>query len=317
MFISSGQSLKCRYTKLMGEVKDEVKKKRVSYSQYSTWWKCGHKWYLDNIKGLKKFEGSVNTCFGTAIHEVLQKYIETLYTVGHEAADSIKMFDTFKSSFDIELAKAREEGMKYTEDEYVEFCFDAQDILEEFTESSNRLKNFPSKKYEFIGSELPIELDIKHNVQFVAFIDLVLKEKTTGKYKIIDFKTSSTGWNSYMKEDESKYSQLLLYKAFYSKKFNVPLDKIEVEFFILKRKLYEGVAFPQNRLQLFSPVNTKSHIIESINNFSDFVTECFHPTGKYNEDIKYLKNPGKGKKNCKYCIHKKVNCDAKDEVNTD
>lgn len=217
------------------------------------------------------------------------------------------------TSFNSELEAGRKEGLKYTEDEYTEFCFDAEDILSEFTKPSNRLKHFPSKKYEFIGSELPIEIDIKHNVQFVAYIDLVLREKGTDRYKIIDFKTSSSGWNSYMKEDESKYSQLIIYKAFYSKKFNVPIDDIEIEFLILKRKLFPNVAFPQSRLQSFAPKSNRPAIIYSLNGFTDFVTKCFTPAGEFNLETSHPKVPGKAKKNCKYCPHKNVICDAKED----
>lgn len=288
------------------------KKLRVSFSQYSLWMKCPFRWSLDYIKGLRKFEGSLSTCFGTAIHEVLQKYIEVLYTKSHVEADSMNLYEEFRKSFDSELAKAKDEGMEYSEDEYTEYCFDAEDILSDFSKPSNRLKHFPSKKYEFIGTEFPLEMDIKNNVQFVAFLDLILRDKTTGKYKIIDFKTSSMGWNKHMKEDEAKYSQLILYKAFYSKKLNISLDMIEVEFFILKRKLYEGVSFPQSRLQLYSPNNVKSSVVETVKNFTEFITETFTSDGKYNKDLTYMKNPGKGKKNCRYCPHKNVNCDAKE-----
>lgn len=297
----------------MDESVPVIKKKRVSYSQYATWFRCPRKWAFDYLENLRKFEGSINTCFGTAVHDALQMYLEILYTKGHEEADAIKLFDIFKVAFDRELKEGVENNLKYTEDDYTEFCFDAQDVLGEFTKPSNRLKNFPSKKYEFIGSEVPIEMDIKYNVQFVGFLDVVLRDKSTGKYKIIDFKTSATGWNSYMKEDESKYSQLIIYKAFYSKKLQVPLEDIEVEFFILKRKLYEGVKFPQSRLQLFSPCSNRSAVVESLSGFTTFVEECFVENGSFRTDGTFLKVPGKGKKHCKYCAHKNVVCDAKED----
>lgn len=295
-------------------MESEIKKKRVSYSQYSKWFKCPRSWQLDYIEGLRKYEGSVNTCFGTAMHECLQLYIETLYTKGHVEADSLKLFDVFKTAFDreLELDKTKNK-LQYTEDEYTEFCFDAEDIISEFTKPVNRLKNFPSKKYEFIGAEIPLELDVKNNVTFIAFIDLVLKDKTSGKYKIIDFKTSSSGWNSYMKDDESKYSQLLLYKAFYSKKFEVSLDDIEVEFFILKRKLYENVAYSQSRIQLYEPSHNKSAVVETIKSFTDFIDAGFESNGEFKKSGDFPKVPGKGKKHCRYCPHKKVSCDAKED----
>ena len=71
------------------------KKKRVSYSQFSNWYACRMHWFLDNVKGLKKFEDSINTCFGTAIHEVIQLYIETLYKKGVRDADDYNLHELF------------------------------------------------------------------------------------------------------------------------------------------------------------------------------------------------------------------------------
>ncbi len=289
-----------------------TEKKRVSYSQYSTWFKCPAKWKLDYLEGKRIFEGSINMCFGTAIHDAFQEYIKVLYTDGHVKAESVDLIGIFKKKFDEEL-KSEKNPVKYTEDEYTEFFFDGEDIIKTFLQTSNRMKHFPSKKYEFIGVEIPIELEIKNNIRFVAFLDLVLKDKQTGTYKILDFKTSSTGWNKYMKEDEGKYSQLMLYKAFYSQVYNVPLNMIDVEFFIVKRKLFENVSFPQSRIQNFIPSHTKSAIAKSLNGFTEFVNECFTPEGTYNVAGYFPKNPGKGKKNCRYCAHKGVNCDAKEE----
>ena len=169
-----------------------------------------------------------------------------------------------------------------------------------------------SRKYEFIGVEVPLDVPIKNNVRFIAYVDLILRNKTSGKYKIWDFKTSAMGWNKYQMADESKYSQLLLYKAFYSKQFNVPIDSIDVEFFILKRKLYENVAFPQSRIQIFEPSNNKNSVSKSLVTFTSFIDECFTTEGTYKEDGFYPKVPGKAKKNCKYCTHYKTNCDGKE-----
>ncbi len=158
-----------------------------------------------------------------------------------------------------------------------------------------------------------MDLPIKNNVEFIAYVDLVLKDKETGKYKIYDFKTSSNGWNKYQKEDPAKFSQILLYKAFYAKKFNVDLNHIEVEFFILKRKLYEAVDFPQSRIQIYEPMHNKQAIASTLGDFATFVTECFTIEGDYNVNGSYPKIPGKAKKNCKYCSHHKVNCDGKED----
>jgi hypothetical protein len=311
-----------------------VKKKKVSFSQFQNWYNCRHRWYLDNVMGFKKFEDSVNTCFGTAIHEAIQLYIETLYKKGVKDAAEHDLFEIFKVAFKRELEKAKENNGKgknpdsktpvgfvpfdYTTEQFAEFVCDGTDILNAFLNVTNRLKYFPTGKYEFIAVEDEIVMPIKNNVEFICYIDVVLKEKASGRYRIIDIKTSTTGWNKYQMENPSKTAQILLYKAFFSRKYNVSIDMIDVEFFILKRRLYENYAFPQSRIQTFTPNNNQRAVAGVLNVFSEFVTECFQLDGTFISDPKgYIKTPGKAKKNCKYCPHKKVNCDAKSDVPKD
>jgi hypothetical protein len=285
----------------------EIKKKRVSFSQYSTFLKCPHKWYLDYVKNLRVKDDNINTTFGTAIHHAFQTYLTSLYKEGVGIADSLDVKKLFLDKFNEEIKKVKD----VNEEEFTDFIFDGNDIIDTFCKSANRLKYFPTKDYELVGIEIPLEIPIKNNVEFVGFIDIVLKERDKEYYRIIDFKTSSNGWNSYMKEDVSKLAQLHLYKSVYSKKFNVPLNNIEVEFFIVKRKLYENASFPQSRIQVFKPSAGPTIIKESIKSFVEFLDYGFTQEGNYNEVNEYIKVPGKAKKNCKYCIHYKTNCDGK------
>jgi hypothetical protein len=288
------------------------KRNRVSFSQYSTYLKCPHKFYLDYVKKLRVRDDNVNTTFGTAIHHVLQAYITALYKDSVMAADALDLKSMFYEKFKEESSKIKgENGNGLSEDEFTEFGYDGEDIIEAFTKASNRIKHFPAKEYELVGVELPLEIPLKNNVDFIGFVDVVLKEKNKERYRIIDIKTSSNGWNIYMKEDESKYAQLHLYKSVYSKKFSVPLSDIDVEFFIVKRKLYEQSSYPQSRIQLFVPPHGSVSIKESLDNFRNFLDHSFKPDGSYNESASYSKIPGKSKKNCKYCIHYKKACDGK------
>ena len=287
-------------------------KRRVSFSQFSNWFNCRHRWYLDHVKGLRTFEDSVSTCFGTAMHEVIQLYIETLYRKSAKDADLHDLNDLFRKGFDREL---KDKKVTITDEVLKEYYEDGDNIITAFTNMTNRIKFFPSGKYEFIGIEDEIIMPIKNNVDFICYIDVVLKERATGRYRIIDIKTSTNGWNHYQRDDEAKVSQILLYKAFFSRKYNVPIDMIDVEFFILRRKLWENYAFPQSRIQTFIPKNNQSSVARVLNKFAEFVGECFTSEGKFIEDSKvYIKTPGKGKKNCRYCPHKNVNCDAISDI---
>lgn len=287
-------------------------KKHVSFSQFSTYLSCPKQFYWDKVMGLKEFSDNINTCFGSSIHLVFQLYIKTLYTESLEKAEEIDCKTLFQEAFLNELTT---KNIKYTEEDYNSYLTDGYNIILAFLHTPNRIKYFPAGKYEFIDVELKIDLPVKNNVDFVAYIDLVLKDKESGDVKIIDFKTSSLGWNKWQISDYKKLAQLLLYKALYSKKFNVPLNKIDIEFFIIKRKLYEDVSYPQSRIQTLVPQHNNKIIGEAMKDFIEFLDTCFTPTGNYIiEESTYKQNPGKSRKNCKYCSHAKVRCNQKQEL---
>ena len=103
----------------------------------------------------------------------------------------------------------------------------------------------------------------------------MLLHEPTNLLKIIDLKTSTRGWNKYQKKDKFKTAQLLLYKKFYSKKTGHPIDKIDVEYVILKRKLWENTDFPQKRIQKFSPANGKPSINRVSKQLDEFINGAF------------------------------------------
>ena len=89
---------------------------------------------------------------------------------------------------------------------------------------------------------------------------------------------------------------------FYAKQFNVPIENINIEFLILKRKLYEKSDFPQKRIQRHSPASGRikqKQLTESINKF---ISEAFTDDGQIDENATYLKYPSK--ENCKWCEYK-------------
>lgn len=289
------------------------KKKTVSFSQFSNWFTCPFKWKLDYIDKLKTFEDNLIMSFGTAIHETIQHYLKTMFEQSEAVADALDLNQFFMESL---VKVVQPKNIVYTKEEWDGFLEDGKYLLAEFKDPSNRIRFFPRDKWELLGIETEINETILNNVNLTAKLDLVLKEKQTGNIRIIDFKTSTNGWTNYTKEDFTKTSQLVLYKAVYSKKYNVPISKIDVEFFILKRKLYDAskTKYEQSRLQVFKPSAYQKDVIEVIEEFSKFVKSCFTDDGIHKVDGLYPKNPGKNKKNCKYCNYlKNKKCDGRAE----
>ena len=290
---------------------EEIKKKIVSFSQFSKWFTCPHQWYRDYILKEKTFEDNLFMSFGTAIHETVQEYLRLLYKESEEKAKAMDCILFFTKAFDAQLTL---KSLKYTPEEYTEFIDDGKNILTEFLDPVNRVRFFPKDKYELLAIEEEFNEPIVNNVLLNAHLDIVLRDKATGVIRIIDFKTSNTGWRSYQKEDFTKTSQLVLYKAIYSKKYQIPLHKIQVEFMILKRKLYDNskTNYPQTRLEIFKPPSAQATVMQVIQEFTKFVETCFTKLGVHNTGIDYPKIPGDKKKNCKYCQYlKNGKCDGK------
>jgi hypothetical protein len=280
--------------------------KKVSYSQYSEYKKCPYSWYLSYAKKMKKYSDSIHTVFGTAIHECLQSYINALYTKSALEADQLNLNEQFIKKYDSLIKESK--NLKVSDKEYDEFLNDGKIILEYFTLPSNRIKFFPTKRYEIIGIEYPLDVPLKNgNMKYCGFLDLVLKDKSTGKIKIIDFKTSTRGWNEYQREDKTKLNQLLLYKIFYHKIFGVDLKDIEVEFIILKRKLIENVSFPQSRLQKVVPHSELKSCKDASNDFNEFLKKSFVGGERNQKETDFPRTPGTNRKNCKYCEYSNLN----------
>jgi hypothetical protein len=111
------------------------------------------------------------------------------------------------------------------------------------------------------------------------------------------------GWNKWMKKDENKTQQLLLYKQFYSKQYNHPIDKIEVEYFIVKRKLWENAMYPQKRVQKFSPSSGTVSMNKVAKRLDTFLDLAFDDNGEQiTENI--IATPSK--KACRWCEFRKT-----------
>ena len=283
--------------------------KRISYSQYSQWDICPFKWKLNYVDKLGEYTDSIHTMFGTSMHEVLQTYLTVMYN------DTIKMADALPLK-DMLLTRMKRNYKQIMERNGGEvFC--EQSDMEEFYQhgllildwfKKKRQNYFSKKGYELVGIEVPINYDLPNDIKFIGYIDVLLYDKLRDRYKIIYIKTSTIGWNKYMKADKNKTDQLLLYKQFYGAQHDISLDKIDVEYFIVKRKLYDKVDFPQRRIQTFSPANGKPSINKVNNNLNTFINESFKD-GNYNLSHDFIKRPSK--KNCRFCeFNQTEHCDA-------
>ena len=168
----------------------------------------------------------------------------------------------------------------------------------------HRSDYFTNKGYELVGIEMPLYVQASESNEHVymnGFIDLVLRDIEEDRIIIIDIKTSTKGWNQYAKADKIKTSQLVLYKSYFAKQYGFDEDKIDVKYFIVKRKLIDGFMYPQKRVQEFAPASGRITRKKLTTDIDTFVATCFNADGSYNTTAEYPAIGDKGLKNCKYC----------------
>jgi len=274
---------------------------KVSFSQYSMWSSCPHQYKLNYIDKLGESSSNVHTIFGTAMHETIQHYLSVMYGVSKKQADEInkdkllleKMREAYKSEAD-----KMSEGTPCTQIQLEEFYGDGRRILAWL---DKHMHKFYSKSgFELVGIEIPLNATIKEGVHFIGFIDIVIRDLASNEIIIIDLKTSTMGWNQYQKADKMKNSQILLYKKYYSELFNIPLQKIKVEYQILRRKLPEDSAFPVPHVSKHIPAHGSPSVKKVYDEFMEFINTVFDDGGGF-KDIQFPKVPGAAKKNCKFC----------------
>jgi len=274
--------------------------KNISYSQMSMFRECPKKWSLQYKEGHKQFTSTIHTVFGTALHEAVQHYLTVMYDQSAAAADREDIIEMFEECLREEYKKqyAKNDNQHFsTSQELREFYDDGVTILEYL--KKNRGKYFSKRGWYLAGCEVPIVITPNkryNNVVYQGFLDVVLYHEPTNKFRIIDIKTSTNGWNAKAKKDENKQFQLILYKKFFSEQFNVPLENIDIEFFIVKRKLYENTDYPIPRVQEFKPASGKVKLNKATRALEEFIQRAFDKNG--HADVDHQPTPHK---NCNWC----------------
>jgi hypothetical protein len=284
---------------------------KVSYSQYSMYSSCPRQYKLAYIDKLGESSSNIHTLFGTACHETIQHFLSVFYGVSKKHAMEVNtdklLLEIMKREFLKENAKITN-GVVATKDELEEFYGDGRRIIEWL--KKNIEKFYTKNGFELVGIEIPLNAKVKEGVYFIGFIDIVLRDLSSNDIIIIDLKTSTRGWNKYQKSDQQKNSQIVLYKKYYSELFNIPIDKVKVEYHIMRRKLSDYSPYPVPYVSKHIPPSGKPTVNKVYKSFIEFVDEVFDDEGNFKQ-ISFPKNPGKNNNNCKWCEFYKKHCDGK------
>lgn len=276
--------------------------KIISHTQMTVFNTCNFRWGLYYRDKNKHYDPSISLVFGTAIHEVLQTYLQEYYDTTKASADRLDLETMFKDKLrHLYLKDYKKNNNVHFSDveELDEHCIDGLEIIRYFKKKVSG--HFSKKGWYLGGIEVPITYTVLPNVMYKGSLDIVLYHEPTNTIEIVDIKTSTHGWGKWQKKDEIKLSQLILYKKLFSEQFGFPIENIKIKFFIVKRKINEESEYVSKRIQEFIPASGKSKQNRSIAILKEFLDEGFQKDGSY--------NPKKFKKNitkfsCDFCPFK-------------
>jgi len=204
---------------------------------------CGWKHKLKYVDGHKEGD-TEHTTYGHAIHGALQDWLLEGSSAWFDWEERIEACHA-------EVTKAFE-TLNFNPGEQVlvdEWMAPIDGILHKVPGWMD--ETFPGWKP--FAAELPLfePLEKQTNKWFKGFIDAVIRVPKAPKkgskkavagyiYWILDWKTTSWGWDSKKKQDKYKRMQLALYKHFFHKLTGIPLEDIRCGFVLLKRTAKKG-----------------------------------------------------------------------------
>lgn len=248
--------------------------KHISYSEWKNWYVCPFYHKLTYIDKLSGFEGNIYTAFGKALHEVCevslvkdslpeQKVLDDHFKMAFvRELKSLPRTEQLKAVNEFKLPKWKEQGLEIASE-----IFDA--LKDKFGKFGDDWVVLAAEE-QLMEPIREFELEEKN---FKGFIDLVVMEKS-GKVHLIDWKTSSWGWDARKKSDKVLAYQLVFYKKFWAQKHEgedccpESLDKIEAHFVLFKRTAKIGqkiefirVAIGKKRIQ-----NATNELLKALTN---------------------------------------------------
>ena len=273
----------------------------ISYSSISTYNKCPRLWEKQYLRNEIPFTQNIYTCFGTAMHETIQEWLTVLYHDKVKAAmemdlDKLLYVNMVKA---YRMGKASMNGDHFSSaDELTQFYLDGKHILNFLKKKRNAY--FTTKNNMLAGVETLLYQELKPGVMFKGLIDLVFYNKNTDEWTIIDIKTSTSGWRDQQKKNPNLTAQVILYKEFFARQFGVDKDKINVEYFIVKRRVPAEAdwASMQRRVQEFRPNAGPRKTKQVLAQMNKMISETVGEDGKF-IDQEYSCNSPLGK--CSEC----------------
>jgi hypothetical protein len=227
----------------------------MSFSELSSFIQCPYKHNLEYVKGLIKDKPeSIYLSYGKALHSGAEQLFKT--------KDVKEAQNVFEKQFTFDVDK-----YKFS---------DSDDFLKAGLIILSKLiyeKFFINE--EFLYSELELLHNIRDDIYFKGYIDLLTLDAKTGILYISDFKTTKNGWHSSKKDDILTKMQLLLYKIFllqnknWKKNFNINNIKCRFILLISNKKAIEVEEVDESDYAIEKTSELFYSVIDSLYKYSD------------------------------------------------
>ena len=224
----------------------------ISFSEFSLYNECAQKHLILKYLSLDVQEQSIHLFFGNAIHESIEAGVKNKLSKEEKATYFSNKFkkDMMDNMFN-------DKQFKDVED----FILQGQNILR-ILDTDVLLDG-----YQIYSVEEPLYEKVYKKFHFKGFIDLVAYNPHTGRYLVLDWKTSGEEWNVDKKlKDHIFLCQMRFYKYFWARKNNIPLDKIDCKYVVLNRlKDKKNITKGFGEIQIVDINSTEDQILESLN----------------------------------------------------
>jgi len=289
---------------------DLRKKQHISFSEYYLYRQCPFRWYLQYYLGIKE-PANEFLVFGSAIHESIEEILK-------DSSKKDKIGDILRE-------KIKENSNSTMANSFFgkNMAKDGVDILKKL----NFYERFRGIDIAGIEDDLYLPLVEVNGIQiyFKGFIDFLGQYQKEDRYIVLDWKSAIKEWNLEKKigtipfseinkkiknneeltreEYESlsaKYffGQTALYQHFTSEKYEIDVNKIDVEYCTLIRQ----------------PADVKEYRINVTDEFREWALEDIKKvakeiyTFKEGQFLNKVKIERKLKKYCGFCFYKKDIC---------
>lgn len=244
----------------------------ISFSEFSKYQSCGHRHLIEKYFKLVEEETSIHLIFGNSIHKAIEMGIKNNSNVEERIL-------IFKEDFTREMQNKLMGTPEFQEmNNYVD---QGENIIRSL--STEKIL----EKYDVVGVELPLYEKLSGNFHFKGFIDLILKDKKTNRFLIIDWKTSGEPWDiSKKKKDITFMAQMRLYKYFFGRKINESFDNIDCKYVVLNRlksKKCPELGFGEIQpVEIFSDLNDiESSILAVAETIKKIHIDNYFPKAKF------------------------------------